>query len=103
MAIDLAAAKAHLNVTKDDDDAVITRLVSASAAHLGRQLGFAIDDADVFPDGTPADLEQAQLLVIGHWFENREQTITGTIITQLPMGVQEIIAEYRTFSFGVTE
>lgn len=102
MSVDLALAKAHLNITDDGDDAIVTALVAAAKAHLGRLCGFAIDDAETFPEGTPADLDRAHLLLIGHWYENREQSITGTIIAPIPFGVREIVAEYRTYSFGVT-
>lgn len=103
MAVDLALAKAHLNLTDDGDDQLVTALIAAAKAHIARLLGFALDDEDQFPAGTPADLDEAQLLLIGHWYENREQTITGTIIAPIPFGVAEIVAEYRSYSFGVSE
>lgn len=46
-------------------------------------------------DPFPALLSQAQLLLIGHLYENREQVITGTIATELPFGIKTLLAPYR--------
>lgn len=39
----------------------------------------------------PKHFKQAMLLLIGHWYENREDTITGTIISNIPTGVDSIL------------
>lgn len=44
----------------------------------------------------PAALISAQLLLIGHWFANRETVVTGTIATSLPFGVEALCAPYRS-------
>lgn len=100
MAVDLAAAKQHLNITGSDDDTVISRLIDASTAHMARLLGFALDDEDEFPDGTPADLQHAQLMLVAHWFENREASLVGVTAMSVPFGVQDIVREHRKWSFG---
>ena len=43
----------------------------------------------------PTDIKQSILLLAAHWFENREQVITGTTATELPMGVGFIWDNYR--------
>ncbi|MBB3142198.1 head-tail connector protein [Halomonas organivorans] len=45
------------------------------------------------------DLTTAMLLLIGHWYENREAVALGTIATELPMAVQALISPYRHFHF----
>lgn len=42
----------------------------------------------------PAALKAAMLLLIGHYYENRESVITGTIATELPMAVQSLVDAY---------
>ena len=103
MALDIDALKAHCNVTGTQDDAVLTRMLSASTAHLERILGFAIDDADEFPNGTPADLEEAVLMLAAHWFENREATLVGVSAQALPFGVRDVVGEYRRYTFGASD
>ncbi|MGU3456576.1 head-tail connector protein [Brevundimonas sp. M1A4_2e] len=46
----------------------------------------------------PADLRQAMLLLIGHWFENREAALVGNVKT-IPLGVDRILRKYRVAAF----
>lgn len=100
MPLDLAALKQHCSVVGTADDVVLTRCLGAATAHLKRLLGFAIDDAEQFPDGTPADVEMATLQLAAHYFENREATIVGVSAMPIPFGVAEIVAEYRNYTYG---
>jgi uncharacterized phiE125 gp8 family phage protein len=43
----------------------------------------------------PQALRQAALLLVGHWYENREQSVIGTITATLPFAVEHLIAPYR--------
>lgn len=47
--------------------------------------------------GVPASLRRAAKLLAAHWFENREAFVTGTIVTELPMGVERAIHPYRNY------
>jgi uncharacterized phiE125 gp8 family phage protein len=48
---------------------------------------------------TPADVPQAirsaALLLVGHWYENRDAVIVGTISSELPLAVQTLLSNYR--------
>ena len=103
MALTVDDLKAQCNVTDSADDTILTRLLAAASKHIERQLGFALDDADEFPDGTPADLELAVLQTGAHWYENREASLVGVTAQVLPMGVPEIVAEYRKYTFGLPD
>lgn len=43
----------------------------------------------------PQPLRQAIKLLVGHWHENREAIVTGTIATPLPFAVEALISPYR--------
>tara|TARA_R110002110_G_scaffold24174_8_gene90973 strand:+ start:741 stop:1304 length:564 start_codon:yes stop_codon:yes gene_type:complete len=43
----------------------------------------------------PAPLRQAILLLVAHWFENREPVSIGDTAGQLPLSVSALIAPYR--------
>lgn len=101
MALALADLKAHCNVTGTADDAVMTRFLAAAGKHVERLLGFALDDAEQFPDGTPADLELAVLQLAADWYENREASLVGLSAATIPFGVREIVNEYRNYTFGL--
>lgn len=51
------------------------------------------------PADIPADLKQAILFLLGHYYENRSAVITGTIAQELPMAVNSILAKYRRIAF----
>jgi len=39
----------------------------------------------------PLRIKQAMLLLIGHWYENREATITGTISREIEFAVSSLL------------
>lgn len=43
----------------------------------------------------PAPLKVAMLMLIAHWFQNREAVVVGTITSELPMAVAALIAPFR--------
>jgi len=43
----------------------------------------------------PQSLKQAMLLLIGHWYENRENTTVGAIARDIPFGVDALCRNYR--------
>lgn len=42
----------------------------------------------------PKPIEQACLLLIGHWYANRETVVVGTITAELPMAYKSLIQPY---------
>jgi len=47
----------------------------------------------------PKPLLQAMYLLIGHFFENREQVVVGSQVNELPMAYDNLIFPYRVFVF----
>jgi uncharacterized phiE125 gp8 family phage protein len=45
----------------------------------------------------PTQMKQAILLLIGHYYENREDTIAGTTIKAIPLGVHSLIWLNRAY------
>ncbi|MBX7274612.1 head-tail connector protein [Pseudomonas sp. ERGC3:05] len=82
--IDLARVKLHLRVDGDEEDSLIigylTSAKSHVAMHCDREL---VDTVPVEPAqmGLTPDVEQAILLLIGHWYENREDAALGATPT----------------------
>ena len=59
--------------------------------------------AGTVKDKIPEHLLLAVKLLVGHWYENREETITGTQINTIPEGVNRIIfssPEFHHYSTG---
>jgi len=51
--------------------------------------------AGYVPGTLPVPIVQAMLLTIGHLFENREENVAGTIVSELKLGVQHLLSPYR--------
>ena len=48
----------------------------------------------------PVRIKQAMLLLIGHWYQQRESVLVGPIATDLPMGVDALLTPLRVWGFG---
>jgi hypothetical protein len=92
--ITLEQAKAHLNVTLDADDALLTDKLAAAKAWIG---AYTASDPD--GNGTPAPVNEAVLQLTAHLYENREASLVGVTATALPFGFLDLLAPYRAFAF----
>ena len=98
--IDLARVKLHLRVDGDDEDSLITGYLEAAKAHVAmhcdREL---VESAPTGPEQmafTP-DVEQAVLLLVGHWYANREAVVIGSISTAVPLAVERLLWYRKRF------
>lgn len=96
MAVDINAAAEHLN-TLTEDYGVLERLIEAAQSHLESQLGYTI--AVRYPEGAPPAIDQAILMLVGHWYENREASLVGTNAEAVPFGFEEIVNNHRDWSW----
>jgi uncharacterized phiE125 gp8 family phage protein len=48
-----------------------------------------------YAEGEAPDLEMAVLMLGAHYYHNREAVVTGTIATELPLGVAAICHSYK--------
>lgn len=95
----VADIKAHSNIEISADDALIQKKIDAAEAWIGKFIGFALDDDEAFPDGTPEPLKEATRQLVAAWYENREGVIVGISADEAPFGVVELIQPYREWSF----
>ena len=59
------------------------------------QAGYTVDGADANIWAAPKDIQIAVLLLVGHWYENRESVIVGTSAVEVPMTVQAILSPHQ--------
>ncbi|MBB4123289.1 head-tail connector protein [Martelella radicis] len=99
--VTLDQMKAQLNVTSDSDDDLITNKIAAAQNHIERLLGYRIEESygNADQDPVPPSLAEAVMQLAAHWYENREAVIVGVTAIPMPLGVREIIREYRDWSF----
>jgi len=67
------------------------------AVHIEYQAGYAdsaaspVDEAD----NVPSEIKHAILLLIGHWYENREASTAGIVINSVKMTFNALVANYK--------
>lgn len=83
-----------------EDDSYLTQLGMVSEEAVENDLNRALYVTDI-PETDLTGLmvmmrhKQAMLLMIGNLYENRESTISGTIITEVPLAYQHLIERDR--------
>ena len=66
--VTLAQAKTHLRLTEDDEDSYVEGLIGVASAHIETVCGPEFNEAS-------AAQYYAALLMIGAWFDNREEAV----------------------------
>jgi uncharacterized phiE125 gp8 family phage protein len=69
-------------------------LTAPSRFRVTYQAGYTVDPLDQDVWDAPADLKQAVKLLVGHWFENREAVVVGTITSDVKMSVEMLVAPH---------
>ena len=62
------------------------------------QSGSRITVTAIAGGDVPEAVKQA-LLLIGHWFSNREAVNVGMSVTEMPLAVPALLANHRSFGF----
>lgn len=87
--VTLEDLKAHLNLTLDDDDALLTSKLAAAKQWI---TGYIASDVDAAT--TPAPVDEAVRQLAAYLYENREATLVGITAASMPL-----LAPYRAWSF----
>lgn len=98
----LANVKAHLRVRHAHEDAYIEGLVAAAVQAFNDQTNRLLIEPDTqLPDPVGNALhptkaiEQGVLLLVGHWYVNREDVALGATATELPQSTRFLWQPYR--------
>lgn len=70
-------------------------LRTAEAVVVRFTAGYGADAKDV-----PEITRQALRIMIGHWFENREPIVTGTIVSRIPWSAEALLDRNRVRTFS---
>lgn len=107
--LELDIIKQHVRLEPDfnEDDALLNTYATAARRYVENHTGRTLyaTEMEVPTDDDHAlvlddDLTTAMLLLVGHWYENREAVALGTIATDLPMAVEALISPYRYYNLG---
>lgn len=67
----------------------------ASVWTLGRRNIRVTYERGYAPGEEPWGVRQAVMILVAHWYQNREPVAVGTIAAELPLSVKGLIAPYR--------
>jgi uncharacterized phage protein (predicted DNA packaging) len=98
--LDLQRIKAHLRVEHTDEDGLIDGYKAAALVYIEQHCDRKIVDAPSTPSemALTSDLEQAALLLIGHWYTSREAVVVGVIAATVPLAVDSLLWTRRAFA-----
>ena len=94
MTVSLENLKAHLNITSDDDDAVLIAKLEAATEWIAKYTGVSVNAPDA-----PAPFNEAIRQLAAHLYENREATMVGVTAQALPFGLLDLLNPYREWAF----
>ncbi len=80
----LEQVKQHLVIEDTKDDTLINTYISAGKATITNYLHEEYNEESKTQN-------QALLLLVANWYANREATVSGTIISKLPYGVEFLL------------
>ncbi|MEI7247978.1 head-tail connector protein [Pectobacterium carotovorum] len=104
--LDIDLVKQHCRVESgNDDDTLLNAYITAAERYVEtytrRKLyenaeaeGYAEDDDHLLPAD---DVQVAMLLLIGHWYENRETVVIGQTAQAIPFAVESLLQPYRIY------
>jgi uncharacterized phage protein (predicted DNA packaging) len=92
--ITLDDIKAHLNLTTDQDDALLTDKLAAATDWVANYTGIPADSTTM-----SASVNEAVRQLTAHLYENREATLVGITAQQLPFGFLDLLANERQWVF----
>jgi len=98
--LDMTTVKMHLRVDGDEEDALIGGYLEAAKAHVEQHCDRKlVEAAPVEPDemGLTRDVEQAILLLVGHWYSNREAVVIGGAPSAVPLAVERLLWYRKRF------
>ncbi|CAM7424726.1 head-tail connector protein [Citrobacter cronae] len=105
--LDQNVVKQHCRIDTDftGDDALLTLYTGAAARYVQtwtrRTLYEKEDSPGYVDDPAPIllndDVKAAMLLLIGHWYANRESVVVGQAVAEVPFAVEALLQPYRIY------
>ncbi|GAL18527.1 hypothetical protein JCM19235_1950 [Vibrio maritimus] len=102
--------KTHLNLDSADtsEDGYLTILLHAALLQVSNDTNRTLYPEGQTPDTTKVNpivitkaLVVAALLLVAHWYENREAVVVGVSVTNTPYAYTMLIGSHRVYQSGV--
>lgn len=97
--ITLDDIKLHCRIDHDDEDSLLTQYHAAAREQVENYICRPLFDTVAPPDvedgiAMTRSIEQAMLLLIGHWYAHRE-SVADVSMSEVPHGVHALLQPYR--------
>lgn len=105
--LELKLVKEHCRLEPDfsADDNLLKVFIGAAKKHVEKSTrrtlyasasdpGYEDDEDRLLLDD---DVRTAMLLLIGHWYENREASVIGQSVAKLPLAVESFLQPHRIY------
>lgn len=94
--MDLSLVKLQLRIDDDyeAEDSLIQSYIDAARAHIEQHCDRKIVDSEPANDEEMAltpDVQQALLLLVGHWYANRESVVIGQTSNQVQLAFEDLL------------
>lgn len=86
--VTLQQVKDHLRIVGDEEDDYLAHLIQVAQGSIENDL------RRTFEGEVPPPVQHAALLLIGHWYANREDVAPGAM-TELPRASRALLSPYR--------
>ena len=93
--IDLQFTKDYLKVDFNDDDTLLSTLIIASRSYIETMLGFKIVQEWPTTEEIPAELTIACLMIVAHWYDQRQVQTVGTLGDEIKFAVTAIVEAHK--------
>lgn len=107
MIISIETVREHCRIDADDnsEDSLLGIYIGAAKRHIEKwtrrkivetnaDAGFDSDEDSLLLDD---DIRLVVLLLVGHWYENREASVAGVTVSTLPLAVESLLQPYRIY------
>lgn len=94
--LNLEFVREYLKVDYEDEDRTIEMLIVASRSYIETMLGYKISKHWTDSNDIPDELTVASLLLIAHWFDNRQMQIAGTVGNEIKFALTAIVEAHKS-------
>lgn len=93
--VDIALLKQHVRADDfSEDDVYLAHLLEAAETYVCSATNRTSDELVQADGKLPATLQQAVLMIAGHWYNQRE-AVSGVQMAEVPYTLQALIKPYR--------
>lgn len=98
--MDISLVKEQLRIEGDDEDVLIQSYIDAAKSHIEQHCDRTLVEGEPSNEAemsfTP-DVQQALLLLAGHWYANREAVVIGQTPSAVALGFERLLWYRKRF------